>query len=106
MAMITLRLPDEAKEFIEKEAKFEGKKLSDYIRELIYDKIEDIEDERFIKEYEKNKDKENCISFDESVKELGYEALLSEKAKKELAELDPFVAKKIIKSIEINKKKM
>lgn len=71
MAMITLRLPDEAKEFIEKEAKFEGKKLSDYIRELIYEKIEDLEDEKFIKEYEKNKGNEEFVSHEEFWESLG-----------------------------------
>lgn len=67
MAMLNLRLPNEAKEIIEKEAEFEGKSISDYIRELIYEKIEDIEDEQFIKEYEKNKGKEEDkpISHDE-----------------------------------------
>ena len=44
MSMLNLRIPDEAKEIIEKEAKFEGKSISDYIRELIYEKIEDLED--------------------------------------------------------------
>lgn len=73
MSMLHLRIPNEAKEIIEKEAEFEGKSISDYIRELIYEKIEDIEDEQFIKEYEKNKGKEEFIPFDQAVKELGYE---------------------------------
>lgn len=73
MAMITLRLPDEAKEFIEKEAKFEGKNISDYVRELIYEKIEDLEDEQFIKEYEKNKGKGEFVPFNQAIRELGYE---------------------------------
>lgn len=73
MAMLNLRLPNEAKEIIEKEAEFEGKSISDYIRELIYEKIEDLEDERFIKEYEKNKGKEEFIPFDQAIKELEYE---------------------------------
>lgn len=73
MSMLNLRIPDEAKEIIEKEAKFEGKSLSDYIRNLIYEKIEDLEDEKFIKEYEKKKDKKEFIPFDQAIRELEYE---------------------------------
>lgn len=73
MSSLNLRIPKEAKEIIEKEAKFEGKSISDYVRDLIYEKIEDIEDEKFIKEYEKNKDKEEFIPFDQAIKELEYE---------------------------------
>lgn len=71
MSMLNLRIPDEAKEIIEKEAKFEGKSISDYIRELIYEKIEDLEDEQFIKEYEKNKDEAEFVSHEEFWKSLG-----------------------------------
>ena len=71
--MLTLRVSPEEKELIEKYAKFEGKSISDYIRNLFYERIEDIEDQKFIKEYEKNKDNEEFIPFDEAMKELGYE---------------------------------
>ena len=73
MSSLNLRILKEAKEIIEKEAKFEGKIISNYVRDLIYEKIEDIEDEKFIKEYEKNKDKEEFIPFDQAIKELEYE---------------------------------
>ena len=53
------------KELIEKYAKFEGKSISDYIRNLFYEKIEDIEDQKFIKEYEKNKGNEEFVSHEE-----------------------------------------
>lgn len=43
MSSLNLRIPKEAKEIIEKEAKFEGESISDYVRDLIYEKIEDIE---------------------------------------------------------------
>lgn len=46
MSSLNLRIPKEAKEIIEKEAKFEGKSISDYARDLIYEKIEDIEKTR------------------------------------------------------------
>ena len=46
MPMITLRIPEEAKEIIEKEAEFEGKSLSDCARDLTYERIEDIEKTR------------------------------------------------------------
>lgn len=73
MAMLTLRVSSEEKELIEKYAKFEGKSISDYIRNLIYEKIEDMEDQKFIEEYEKNKDTEEFIPFDKVMKELEYE---------------------------------
>lgn len=46
MSSLNLRIPKEAKEIIEKEDKFEGKSTSDYVRNLIYEKIEDIEKTR------------------------------------------------------------
>ena len=73
MAMLTLRVSPEEKELIEKYAKFEGKSISDYIRNLFYERIEDIENQKFIKKYEKNKNNEEFIPFDEAMKELGYE---------------------------------
>ena len=73
MAILALRVSSGEKELIEKYAKFEGKSISDYIRNLFYEKIEDIEDQKFIEEYEKNKDNEEFIPFDEAMKELGYE---------------------------------
>ena len=44
--MITLRIPEEAKEIIEKEAEFEGKSLSNCARDITYERIEDIEKTR------------------------------------------------------------
>ena len=73
MSILNLRIPKEAKEIIEKEAKFEGKSVSDYVRDLIYERIEDIEDEKFIKKYEKNKVKEEFIPFNQAIRELEYE---------------------------------
>lgn len=73
MSILTLRIPEREKELIEKYAKFEGKSISEYIRNLFYEKLEDIEDQKFIEEYEKNKDNEKFILFDEAVKDLGYE---------------------------------
>lgn len=46
MSSLNLRIPKESKEIIEKEDKFEGKSISDYARDLIYEKIEDIEKTR------------------------------------------------------------
>ena len=46
MPMITLRIPEEAKEIIEKEAEFEGKSLSNCARDITYERIEDIEKTR------------------------------------------------------------
>lgn len=46
MSSLNLRIPKESKEIIEKEDKFEGKSISDYARDLIYEKIDDIEKTR------------------------------------------------------------
>lgn len=72
-AILTFRVSSEEKELIEKYAKFEWKSISDYIRNLFYERIEDVEDQKSIKDYEKNKDNEEFIPFDEAMKELGYE---------------------------------
>ena len=71
MSSLNLRIPKEVKDLIEKQAKNKNKNISDYIRDLIYEKIEDIEDLRDIKEYEKNKDKEEYISHEKFWESLG-----------------------------------
>lgn len=55
MAYISVRLPDEAKTEFEQYAKFYGKKISDIVREMIIEKLEDEEDLQAIMEYEKEK---------------------------------------------------
>ena len=70
MSILTLRISEREKELIEKYAKFEGKSISEYIRNLFYEKLEDIEDQKFIEEYEKNKGNEEFISHEEFWKSL------------------------------------
>ena len=55
MAYISVRLPDEAKTEFEQYAKFYGKKISDIMREMIIEKLEDEEDTQAVMEYEKEK---------------------------------------------------
>lgn len=44
MATMTLRLEDKDAELVRKYAKFEGKSISDFIRDAVFERIEDYED--------------------------------------------------------------
>ena len=59
MSTITLRVTDEDKKIIKQFAKFDGKSVSEYVRELIYEKIEDYEDRKSIINYERELKKGN-----------------------------------------------
>lgn len=65
MPVLNIRISKKEKELIEKVAKFEGKSLTEYLRDLIYDDLEYLEDLEAIKEYEKNKEKAEFIPFEE-----------------------------------------
>ena len=75
MAVISVRLPDGEYKYAEQFAKFQGVKLSEYVRGLIEEKIEDFEDEQMIKEMEKDmienpEDYRGTYTLDEVRKEL------------------------------------
>lgn len=70
MPVLNIRISKNEKGLIEKVAKFEGKSLTAYIKDLIYDDLEYLEDLEAIKEYEKNKEKAEFISFEEIAKEI------------------------------------
>lgn len=54
MAVISVRLPDSEYHYAEQFAKFNGVNLSSYLRDLLEEKIEEFEDERMVKEIEKD----------------------------------------------------
>jgi len=70
MPVLNIRISKNEKGLIEKVAKFEGKSLTAYIKDLIYDDLEYLEDLEAIKEYEKNKEKAEFIPFEEIAKEI------------------------------------
>ena len=72
MSMIAIRVTDKEKELMEQFAKFEGKTLSAYLKELFYEKLEDFEDVKAIEEYEKSHEyNEPGIPFEQAMKEIG-----------------------------------
>ena len=74
MAYISVRLPDEAKTEFEQYAKFYGKKISDIMREMIIEKLEDEEDTQAVMEYEKEKANGDLETYtvEEVANELGF----------------------------------
>ncbi|KAK8835454.1 hypothetical protein M9Y10_004558 [Tritrichomonas musculus] len=72
MSMVAIRLTNKEKELMEQFAKFEGKTLSAYLKELFYEKLEDFEDIKEIEEYEKSHEyNEPGIPFEQAMKEIG-----------------------------------
>lgn len=72
MSIISIRLSDEEKDMLEKFAEFEGKSVSGYLKSLFYEKLEDFEDLKEIKSYEKsNEFGKKGIPFDDAMKDLG-----------------------------------
>jgi predicted DNA-binding protein len=71
--MITIRVSKQDKEFMEKAAKFEGKPLSTYLKEIFFEKMEDLLDIKEVEEF--SKDFENgtleTYSHEEVCKDLG-----------------------------------
>ena len=79
MAVISVQLSDIQYEYAKQFAECNGVSLSEYIRGLIKEKIEDFEDEQMVKELEKDmiehpEDYENGIPFEEFVREFENEA--------------------------------
>lgn len=79
MAVISIQLSDIQYKYAQQFAESKGVSLSEYIRGLIKEKIEDFEDEQMVKELEKDmiehpEDYENGIPFEEFVREFENEA--------------------------------
>lgn len=70
MPILNMRISEKEKKLIEQVAKFEGKSVTSYLKDLIYNDLEYLEDLETIKEYEKNKDHLEFISFEEIAKEI------------------------------------
>ena len=63
MAHISIRVPENEKNEIEKYAKFCGESVSTLIRKLFREKMEDFEDIQVIKEYEKKKKNNELVTY-------------------------------------------
>ena len=77
--VISVRISDIEYKYAQQLAKCNGVSLSEYLRGLIKEKIEDFEDEQMVKELEKDmiehpEDYENGIPLEEFVKEFENEA--------------------------------
>lgn len=71
MPILNIRISKKEKELIEKAAEFEGKTVTSYLKDLVYDDLEDFEDIEAIKEYEKNKSNHKFEPFGEAMKDIG-----------------------------------
>jgi len=73
MPHVTMRFTDDEKSTIETYAKFIGLNITEAIKNIIFEKLEDEYDLKTIKEYEKEKEAGNITyySIDEARKELG-----------------------------------
>lgn len=73
MASINIRLSEEDKKVIEEYAKFEGKNLTSFIRDSVFEKIEDDYDYRIAVEAYQEWEEDNfeTISFEKVKEEYG-----------------------------------
>lgn len=80
MAVISVRISDNEYKYAQQFAKFNGINVSAYLRDLLEQKIEDFEDEKMVKDLEKDMEKNpedynNTIPFKQFVKEFEDEAV-------------------------------
>lgn len=73
MSVISIRFNDEEEEILKNYVKSKGISLSQYIKNTIFEKIEEEYDLEVIQEYLKNKEKGTLelISYEDTMKELG-----------------------------------
>lgn len=70
--MIAIRVSEKEKELIEKFAAFEGESTSSYLKKLFYERLEDYQDTKAIKNYENTPEKDKkWYSLEETAKKLG-----------------------------------
>jgi hypothetical protein len=77
MAVMSVRIPDNEYRYATQFASFNGISLGEYIRNLIEEKIEDFEDEKAIKELEKDmlenpEDYKKTYTLEEVAEELEF----------------------------------
>ena len=75
MSVISIRFNDEEEEIVKKYVKSKGTNWSQYIKTLIFEKIEEEYDLKLVQEYLKAKSEEtlNLIPFEEAIKEWDIE---------------------------------
>ena len=75
MSVVSIRFNDEEEEIVKNYVKSKGTNLSQYIKNIIFEKIEEEYDLNLVQEYLKAKSEEtlNLIPFEEAVKEWGIE---------------------------------
>ncbi|ATV63968.1 type II toxin-antitoxin system RelB family antitoxin [Fusobacterium pseudoperiodonticum] len=75
MSVVSIRFNDEEEEIVKNYVKSKGTNLSQYIKNIIFEKIEEEYDLKLVQEYLKAKSEEtlNLIPFEEAVKEWDIE---------------------------------
>ena len=75
MSVVSIRFNDEEEEIVKKYVKSKGTNLSQYIKNTIFEKIEEEYDLKLVQEYLKAKSEDtlNLIPFEEAVKEWDIE---------------------------------
>lgn len=73
MSNLTIRLNEDDRKLFEKYAEFEGKNLTSFIRDAVFEKIEDEYDYQIAVEAHEDWEKDNfeTVSFEEVKKEYG-----------------------------------
>ena len=71
MSVVSIRFNDEEEEIVKNYVKSKGTNLSQYIKNIIFEKIEEEYDLKIVQEYLKAKSEDtlNLIPFEEAVKE-------------------------------------
>ncbi|ATV56407.1 CopG family transcriptional regulator [Fusobacterium pseudoperiodonticum] len=75
MSVVSIRFNDEEEEIVKNYVKSKGTNLSQYIKNIIFEKIEEEYDLKLVQEYLKAKSEDtlNLIPFEEAVKEWDIE---------------------------------
>lgn len=75
MSVVSIRFNDEEEEIVKNYVKSKGTNLSQYIKNIIFEKIEEEYDLKLVQEYLKAKSEEtlNLIPFEEVIKEWDIE---------------------------------
>ncbi|MBS5869122.1 MAG: CopG family transcriptional regulator [Fusobacterium periodonticum] len=75
MSVVSIRFNDEEEEIVKNYVKSKGTNLSQYIKNIIFEKIEEEYDLKLVQEYLKAKSEDtlNLIPFEEAIKEWDIE---------------------------------
>ena len=75
MSVVSIRFNEEEEEIVKNYVKSKGTNLSQYIKNIIFEKIEEEYDLKLVQEYLKAKSEEtlNLIPFEEAIKEWDIE---------------------------------